>query len=540
MQLKTLVIRMLLFLPAPFFSLPPAMAQPPDPLKALAQYPLGVEGQSIIRPYDVSGHSHHGTVVNNTKKSISAIFRRGWFANQIPCIEKLTTDDAHISIPNIYKNTDFSHNGFSVSFWIWIDQSQPPAMGFPQSAEIVSMPYFNIRLERHSAQSSQVALYYYYSVNGGLNCARVAPDISFSNQGWYYISVAYNLPYRVSTPTVNFFYSYTDTLHYDPNLAALAQTAVNGPGPIENPHVSPDTTGSMLRAPFQGKVWNVQFFDHALSHEEANMERNDAWYASKKDGGYDGGNRYYAVGNALSFYPCEGNREKDFIDVYSGRNGLEYDGVHFVADRFNTPKAALQFDNKGYVSLPPFYEAYKTSPAFDVREGYTISFWTYIDEYLYPPDDASVPYTDEDTICQFFYISKPTGLLGGMASKRDRAVINRYVALNPTQYWNLWLWDPVSFEDARGWYQVILTQKSNAVRVVLFKPDGEMTCRMNYFNSQDFTVEKAVEFGLGWAPHATNIAKSRATHYLDDIRIFNWPFSQEEAAMLHAYETHKP
>jgi|GEM_PF-6746462 len=514
----------------------PAIAQ--ADVRAIAQYPLGVEGLNIVRPYDVSGNSHHGTLLNNTKKPTSSIFRRGWFANQEPCIEKLTTDDATISIPDLYKGQDVNEKGFAVSFWIWVDLTPEPKSGIPQSANIVNMPLFTIRLERPTPSGNSLALYYYSKKGNRLAPVRIAMDVSFAQQGWYYVAVVYHKGHLVSSRAVTFYYYHADEKKYNPDIKDLQSKEIFEPATPVDP--GKDEAGYLLRSPFQGKIWNVQFFDREINPTAVNNNRNDAWYSSKKDGSYEGSHRYYAVANALSFYPCKKEANGKIIDVLGSRDAIAQSGLSFVADRFNNAGAALSFEEKGYVSLPPFYQAYQKSPAFDVREGYSISFWTYIDKYLYPPDDASIPYTDKDPACQFFYISKPGGLLGGMASRGDRAVINRYVALNPTQYWNLWLWDPVSFENEKGWYHVVLTQKSNAVRVVLFRPNGDAACRMNYFNSQDLSVEKMVEFGLGFPLHGRDNPTIRACSFLDDVRVFNWPFSQEEAAVLHAYEILHP
>lgn len=195
----------------------------------------------------------------------------------------------------------------------------------------------------------------------------------------------------------------------------------------------------------------------------------------------------------------------------------------------------------GNVSLPAFYESAVQfmTPGFDVRRGFTISFWTYIDRFLYPPDDQSLPYFHTDTALHFFHIASH-GYEGGLEMIRDRLVLNRFINLNPIRDWKMWLWDPISFENQKGWYQVIFTQKENAIRVLMYKPNGERVATMNYFNSQDYSKLPPARFGFGIDKYDEVGPLSSACRYLDDVRVYSWPFSEEEADELHHYDLIKP
>lgn len=511
-----------------------SFTQPPIFVQPVAHYPMEVEGEKIFRFYDVSGKGNHGTVINESNKPLDSVFRKAFFPNNVACIQKYSKYNAVVSIPNVFKNSHLKEDGFSLSFWLYININNEEGNGAFQSGNVVSTSAFSIQLLRDELNAVHFSLYYPVAFSPGFEFIR--DNTGYTQSGWYFVCISFGgTNNRNIVDFVTYYYSGT----YNPESNALHGTTYENLNSLSIPDNTKDNSGTLLDQNFQGKIWDIRFFDTYLYDIAINNIRNDGWYSSRTDGAYALSNRYYAVENALSFYPCTINSGYQLKDVYSERNSIDVSGISFVKDRFQNASSAIQLTGNGFALLPNFYMQFKASPGFDVRIGYTISFWTYIDQFIYPPDNESIPFTDQDILYQFYFISHPAGMLGGMGLKRDKAIINRFTNLNPLRYWNMWLWEPVSFKNQKGWYHVILSQRANGLLAIIYKPDGTQGCRLNYFNSQDFAKQDLVKFGFGLSPQLKSPG-SQSCKYLDDIRIFNWPFSQKDASILHAYEKINP
>lgn len=515
----------------------------------VGKYPLETEGEKIIRLYDVSGNGRHGSLTNNSKSQISSIYNRAEIFRNVSCIRKITKDDATISIPNVYGESDAGKTGFTITFFIYLDTAgrREPNGFVPVS--IVQFPDLTI-LQQYKADDRktycQFTTIYNTKKATGPQCEIVNfEDFEFST-GWYYIAIQYS-PYASAKKGVseghhllNLYTYYLDG-QYNPNANAMAVHTAYGYDALVKSQ-SKDG-GVLLDSKFVGRIWNITFYDQFYLLGDVNADRNNSYFMAISDSSYANKGAFYVVKSATSYYPCTNKNLNPLTidDPVGNRNSLSTRGVSFVDDRFGRKQSAILMDNSGNVDLPPFYDSKSSfrTPGFDARKGYTISFWTYIDRFLYPPDDLSKPFLSTDTILNFFHLSCQD-YEGGLSIIGDRLVINRFMDINPPRFWKMWLWDPVSFQDKKGWYHVIFSQKENAMRVVMYKPGGELAATMNYFNSQDYKKVKGMQFGFGLAKHQTLSTNSVAYRYLDDVRIFSWPFSDEETAALHRYEAKNP
>lgn len=517
----------------------------------VAKYPLQMEGEKILRLYDVSGNGLHGRLVNKSRTQIADIFRRAEIFPKASCIQKIAPEDAAITIPDVYSNKDITKTGFTVSFWLYLDfSSDQPDLKTYDPVSIVSLPDISI-VRQYTKVGTSVKCQFILIYS---NDTYSSPDIvtlqtPVTKSGWHFFAVGYDPyyhPQRGKTETLHnidmYSYYLDTTLYYDSSPLAMKFSQSLGFGNLIKRGTKKE--GTLLDTKFLGKAWNITFYDYKLGLESINDDRNNSYYLAKEGMDHPGRENFYIIKSATSFYPCNeviNPYETQIWDVVGLRNSISTRGVDFTDDRFGNKKSALLMTDYGNVTLPAFYESasqFKT-PEFDVRRGFTISFWTYIDRFLYPPDDQSVPYFTTDTAFHFFHIASK-GYEGGFERIRDRLVLNRFINLNPTRDWKMWLWDPISFGNQKGWYHVIFTQKENAIKVLMYKPNGERVATMNYFNSQDYSKLTSARFGFGIDKHDEIGPLSSACRYLDDVRVYSWPFSEEEADELHNYDLIKP
>jgi hypothetical protein len=498
--------------------------------KILAQYPLETEGQSILRLYDVSGNGNHAQLIKNTNNATANIFQGDSFANGITCIKKVTKDDAKLLIPDPYKNYDFGRQPFTVTFWLYIDNTATNLQSV--SSVLFTLPAFSLIMDKSYFSNLTIA---YHTANTLITYLPL--NVNLENQGWYYLAITYDPFNPYVDAQFSFVFYYYNGINYDYDINALVGNTYRRT-PMKEPSTEKSLSGSIYSEGFEGKMWNLTFYDEALSAEQLNNDRNNAWDISQKK---LIANRYYYIDSAaLAFYPCKKIKNSVIGDFMHGRTGTGIN-IDFTSDRFNHSNEAIEIQPDGYVFLPAFYLPLLDDPKAPVcnpEKGFTISFWTKIDQAPSSSPNASIPYTSDDPTYQILFIYKTFSdlnqkLIGGISMIRDRLVINRYIPLNPPRPWQLWLWDPVSFENLQGWYHIVYSQKENAIRVVMFKPDNSEACRLNYFMAQNY--DSTMKFGFG-NPFPQSEPHINAIKYLDDVRIYNWPFSQAEAEALHSYE----
>ncbi len=515
---------------------------PADP-NVFAHYPLDGEGSKILRLYDISVNGHHGSFFNGSVDDLSAIYQVDKFITGASCINKSKRQPSHISIDNLYKGVDFKTSMFGMSFWINVDAE---LLAREYGAPVLQFPAFNLVLGPSGTSGQALSLYVTTAGPSAL-----ALRIPINTKGWYFISFFSTMEasqYRIQS--YSYCFSGTDIRSYDPlavALTSLSQIAVAPSVPTGKDR----DTASIMSAAFTGKLWNLRFYNNNLGNNVTliNKYRNADWYNSLEEtyAGLGPDWAYPVLSTPVAYYPCSkaASTPAAFLrDLQSERDSYSSKSVYFVTDRFGKADNSIEFTSVGNIGLIPFYSSVQTVgkkvlPAYDLLKGYTISFWTYIDKSLYPPDDGSIPFTDEDHRFQFVFFSSNNKVMGGLSYVRDRLVVNRFMPMRPPRPWELWLWDPVSFQDMKGWYHVILAQKENAMRVVVYKPNGEKAIRLNYFNPQSY--EALTIAGLG-NPNSIpgdhpiiNAARS-----LDDIRFYNWPLSEEQAEWLHISEMVKP
>lgn len=493
----------------------------------LGQYTLEMEGYQGLRLQDVSGNGNLGRLVNNSKFKVETIFKPGDFPNGIVCIQKDSLVDATVAIPNILPRD----KPFSVSFWIYVDPDQLVQNGI-RSMNIISQSWFSISLTKSTLSDQPNSAQLSFNFPGS---AGVLSD-GLNKAGWYYFYVGMSEFSRFEHEAAIDIGYYYYSGNYDPSPTSIkiVRSYVFTTQKIIN------NQSKIYDSKFTGKMWNLKFFDKYFEYvEDVNDDKNTSWDMSKNNIKSAYTSKFYILDNMLSYYPCKyfGSTVPVLVDVKSSRSSTFATQYSFGYDRFNKPASSLSLNKNGYLTLPLFFRPYRDQLGLDPSEGYSVSFWTYIDDNISPPPFSVYPYTEEDIRYQFMNISTGGDNLAGFALIRDRFVINRYIKKNPIIPWKLWLWDKVSFQNLKGWYHIVFSQSDNATRVFMYKPNNERDSRLNYFNSQNLNELKAPTFNIGINPSQISNDNASACKSIDDIRIYGWALSEREANLLHDYES---
>lgn len=205
-------------------------------------------------------------------------------------------------------------------------------------------------------------------------------------------------------------------------------------------------------------------------------------------------------------------------------DGTIYGTVTPVQDRYGNTEGALKFFDHAYISIPSLVSDfdYKTT-------GYTVSFWTYIDEYHYK-NHGKTPWKDSDPIVRAFYAINDTDdvVLTGFHRRADRMVIDRYTndTNNHLKNWGVWLWDPINFTQRIGWYHIVISYEPNRTFVWVFYPNGQTESSAYYFGIQDYSV--ATHWSIG--------NSSGKSLILDAFSVYQGAASESDARDLHAQE----
>lgn len=216
-------------------------------------------------------------------------------------------------------------------------------------------------------------------------------------------------------------------------------------------------------------------------------------------------------------------------DIASGRNGTIHGPASNFTDRFGNTTGAMDFGTNTYINTPDFFAG------SDFRNGFTISFWTFIDQNI-SKNQGLRPWADDDPTFQAFYArsgsnASHTTLLG-FQRIRDRAVINRYTfdQSHLTRDWGVWLWDPVNFTNRIGWYQIVLVYERAKMTTYVFYPNGQSESMSHYFRLQE--LPNVTSWGLG----NINPGNSFSFRVLDDFKIFANSLSRDQVRRLYSQE----
>ncbi|MCD8166530.1 MAG: RICIN domain-containing protein [Bacteroides sp.] len=211
----------------------------------------------------------------------------------------------------------------------------------------------------------------------------------------------------------------------------------------------------------------------------------------------------------------------------SNKNGTLGKGtVSAYTDRFGNANGATQLNN-ARIETPSFFNM----PS-EYQNGFSISFWTYLDEHISKLTGGNEPWLPSDIPYQAFYTyggsaTSPVPLLG-LERRRDRMLLNWVSTIdNQRKPWDIWLWDPVNFTNQQGWYHIIAVYELRRTTVYIYKPDGEEAAAAHYFTIPN--LSDAREWGLGGHDHSP-------LKVMSDFKVFNRALSNEQVRQLHANE----
>src|SRR6218665_2296767 len=235
-------------------------------------------------------------------------------------------------------------------------------------------------------------------------------------------------------------------------------------------------------------------------------------------------------------------------DEVSKTTGTYTGSITARTDRFGKAGGAVRLQGAGTNIKPP---------NIGIPASYTVSYWTYInDPSTIPP--GPTPFTTTDIHKEVFGVySLTTGnnnpndvrakntnrpdasssrggtatntKLEGMARVKATIGIDRFIAKadGPKVPWYLWSYAPVQF-DQSGWYHIIYVHDVNYNKIYMIKPDNTKFCSYNYLGVQ--TVEGFL-FVLGAANNSFT-----PIDYLDDFKLFDVSFTENQVDMLHNVE----
>ena len=207
-----------------------------------------------------------------------------------------------------------------------------------------------------------------------------------------------------------------------------------------------------------------------------------------------------------------------------GYDGTIHGTVYNHQDRYGHGAGAMQFADNAYISIP--------SPVSDFdyqNTGYTVSFWTYIDENLYK-QFGKTPWKDSDPVVRAYYALNDTDhvILTGCHRRGDRMILDRYTSDTDHKFknWGIWLWDPVNFTQRLGWYHIVLSYEPTRTFIYVFYPDGQMVSSAHYMGIQNYSV--ATHWGIG--------NSSGKSLILDAFSVYQGAASETDARDIHARE----
>lgn len=205
------------------------------------------------------------------------------------------------------------------------------------------------------------------------------------------------------------------------------------------------------------------------------------------------------------------------------KNAIAKSTIAFVEDRFGNPTGALSFtgNDKKYVETPKFID-------HDIKNGYAITFWVYIDKPI-SPCNLNTP--EPSCIQEMFFAKQSVSQSHeirhlGMRRNGDRLSVFRKPKSNTLTSFELWFWDPVKFT-SKGWYFVALSYEKNAMEVSIGSPEGKLSSRRNYFAPNE--VPESAIWGIG-------AISGNTVDRIDDFKVYSGPLSIEDVQKNHENE----
>lgn len=220
-------------------------------------------------------------------------------------------------------------------------------------------------------------------------------------------------------------------------------------------------------------------------------------------------------------YRLDNGSAKESIGGY---DGTVHGTVYKYKDRYGNEAGAMRFADNAYISIP--------SPISDFdyqNTGFTVSFWTYIDENLYK-QYGKTPWKDSDPVVRGYYALNDTdhAILTGYHRRGDRMILDRYTSdiNHKFKNWGIWLWDPVNFTQRIGWYHIILSYEPTRTFIYVFYPNGQMVSSSHYMGIQNYSV--ATHWGIG--------NSSGKSLILDAFSVYQGAATETDARDIHAKE----
>lgn len=515
------------------------------PLEAYDKHPtVSYARYLLIRPWDVSGNARHGTIegnntYNQTSKKYEGFESGHWIGenqnniivgNIRPCLKKSTENhstNSHIALPSPFGFSDINESGFSLSFWY-----NPGAV---RNDVIMTTRKFRIDIseDKLNLQHTQDQTNYNYFFN--------LSSESLPTNSWTFISLTYD----ASADRIKLYHQ-AYTSHQ--TMRANAPTAIAGTHDVffSTNRYSVDQIGG---ADFSGEISNVRFYDTALSSTQVNGVKNaDLDWSS---GTYHS-ESFIEKGAFMKYAFDEGSMDESI----NGLRGTSYGSVSATADRFGLTNKAISFSGtNAYIETPSFFNASMPVITHDPSVGgVTFSFWVKADDaYKFPsnPDELQNLYNNFGANSKKIFYANNTEdeELFGMQRFKGALGQIRYThnAQSALQSWFFWFYDRVTFaRQANKWYHVIYVQHPNWQRMYVAKKEDALNCfceetdincwehcrcAYNYQGIQDLSDATIFGFGNNQGKAITN---------LDDVRVYHWPLSPDEAGYLHDAESTDP
>ena len=537
-----------------------------------AHYPLMTEKYKtvyVLQAWDVSGNAQHGNTwdplneryYESKSKSdygFTGIPYLGFefpthngAAKNMPDIRQKTVlykpavpgsepVDLHVDIPDPLPNLTSATTPFTVCFWLNVADVNT-------QQTLIHTPHLGVWLKDKKI---------YVEHASSSTVARSASDMVTAPDTWYFIAIT------APIPSYKFYVS-----------------GPNGPAVFENDPSAftfsiPLIKSQILDADFkQGSIFGVRFYKSVLDAysisdiitEDKNFGANDLPASTPRVG-----DNHYIKKNMYSHFPFD-KQDNEAIDVmkknlitrFGANDALTISNATAVDGRNANPGAAVKLSGGGRLTLKPFFGNYLddyTSSAVNEDQshtypkGFTISFWIKLVDHvesdrgvIYPPFDNLTP---RSRIFGLTDHSQPgnqnSPLIWGYSRINDRLSIRRYNDdVNPNLpghwrfAWELWHYDPVSFNDSyyEQWYHVVYSQYAEWFKTYIYNPDGTPACQGVLWELQQALKNNPSvrEWFIGSPTSETQ--SSVPDLVLDDFKIFNWPLIPSEVDAVHESET---
>ena len=348
--------------------------------------------------------------------------------------------------------------------------------------------------------------------------------------GWYFFSVSFiNSENGVAVNKVDLTEWRYDPAAYDPAGTKVKSATKNFTGNIFDYELNSSKEAEIMSDNFNSQLWSMRFIQQYLNTDNVINVRN-----------LDFQNLMPIRTNNVSYLYYTN-------DHYALRNATRnFELNENVADRFGRNNMALTLSGSESRKLDSFFGEY------GAQQGYSVSFWTKIDEDLTSPE---FPFNDDDTRYQLLYAKNSIDLLMGVQRVKDIIGVNRYFTNTATHQRKpvfAWQWDPVSFNEryGQGWYHVVLVYYPNMMRMYMFHPDTavpdvaaenmQYEQQLLYWGGQN--LADATEWGVG-NPNMNSIkikSPIQSAKFIDDIKTYTWPLDSSEVKILHYLETRTP